>query len=170
MREVPLKNYLILGLVFVLTIGILFYINEWAKTIEKEKLSKSIISEVVNSIKETELETMLLENPDSIVYTSILGNRNIQKFEKKFKDVIQKNDFVTDIVHLDFTEANKDKSVRQKFLRQYNINGESITNLPNIMVFKGGKLYDIYNIRANDYDINLLVEYLEENNIIVESK
>ena len=34
------------------------------------------------------------------------------------------------------------------------------------MIFKDGNLYSIYNIKDNNYNINNLVDYLEEEDII----
>ena len=66
-----------------------------------------------------------------------------------------------------FVKFDENVKAAQEYIKEtYNINNQDIANTPSIMIFKDGNLYSIYNIKDNNYNINNLVDYLEEEDII----
>ena len=165
-KNIPLKNYIILAVVLILSIILVIYFCMWYNAYEESKLNTMIMDKYLQVINYNELNNYLVENKDAVIYSSVLEDQKIRHFEKKFKNIIIKNSLNNDILYLDLTEELKDKNITKDIKETYNINNQDIANTPSIMIFKDGKLYSIYNIKDNNYNINNLVDYLEEEDII----
>lgn len=165
-KNIPLKNYIILAVVLILSIILVIYFYMWYNAYEESKLNTMIMDKYLQVINYNELNNYLVENKDAVIYSSVLEDQKIRDFEKKFKNIIIKNSLNNDILYLDLTEELKNKNITKDIKETYNINGQDITNTPSIMIFKDGQLYSIYNIKEKNYNINLLTNYLEEEDII----
>ena len=165
-KNIPLKNYIILTVVLILSIILVIYFYMWYNAYEESKLNTMIMDKYLQVINYNELNNYLVENKDAVIYSSVLEDQKIRDFEKKFKNIIIKNSLNNDILYLDLTEELKDKNITKDIKETYNINNQDIANTPSIMIFKDGNLYSIYNIKDNNYNINNLVDYLEEEDII----
>ena len=154
MREIPKKNYFILFIVIVLSLLIAFYFRNWYKAYEDSYLSKSIVGNYLFEINYKELDNYLVENQSAIIYVSKVGNEKIRNFEKKFINAINQNDLKNKILYLDLSNYKGDTN------NKYTINDKDITSVPNISVFKNGKLDDIYVIDVDGYNIEKIISYL----------
>ncbi len=154
MREIPKKNYFILFIVIVLSLLIAFYFRKWYKAYEDSYLSKSIVGNYLFQINYKELDNYLVENQSAIIYVSKVGNEKIRNFEKKFINAINQNDLKNKILYLDLSNYKGDTNDK------YTINDMNITSVPNISVFKNGKLDDIYVIDVDGYNMEKIISYL----------
>ncbi len=154
MREIPKKNYFILFIVIVLSLMITLYFRKWYKAYEDGYLSKSIMGNYLFEINYKELDDYLVENQSAIIYVSKVGNENIRNFEKKFINAINQNDLKNKILYLDLSNYKGDTN------NKYTINDKDITSVPNISVFKNGKLDDIYVIDVDGYSMEKIISYL----------
>lgn len=154
MREIPKKNYFILFIVIVLSLMIALYFRKWYKAYEDGYLSKSIMGNYLFEINYKELDDYLVENQSAIIYVSKVGNENIRNFEKKFINAINQNDLKNKILYLDLSNYKGDTN------NKYTINDKDITSVPNISVFKNGKLDDIYVIDVDGYSMEKIISYL----------
>lgn len=154
MREIPKKNYFIFFIVIVLSLLIAFYFRKWYKAYEDSYLSKSIVGNYLFQINYKELDNYLVENQSAIIYVSKVGNEKIRNFEKKFINAINQNDLKNKILYLDLSNYKGDTN------NKYTINDKDITSVPNISVFKNGKLDDIYFIDVDRYSMEKIISYL----------
>lgn len=154
MREIPKKNYFILFIVIVFSLLIAFYFRKWYKAYEDSYLSKSIVGNYLFEINYKELDNYLVENQSAIIYVSKVGNEKIRNFEKKFINAINQNDLKNKILYLDLSNYKGDTNDK------YTINDMNITSVPNISVFKNGKLDDIYVIDVDGYNMEKIISYL----------
>ena len=154
MREIPKKNYFILFIVIVFSLLIAFYFRNWYKAYEDSYLSKSIVGNYLFEINYKELDNYLVENQSAIIYVSKVGNEKIRNFEKKFINAINQNDLKNKILYLDLSNYKGDTN------NKYTINDKNITSVPNISVFKNGKLDDIYFIDVDRYSMEKIISYL----------
>ena len=163
LRKIPVKNYIILGVVIVVTMLILYYFYMWVDVYKESKINISIMDKYMTVINYNELDNYIVENPDTIVYVSVLEDDEIREFEKKFKNKY-KNDLIdNDVLYMNVTDDIKDKSLKDGMVSKYVINGLNITDVPCVLVFKDGMLNSIYSVKDNDYDIDRFVIYI--NNI-----
>ena len=167
-REIPLKNYIILGLVVLLTLGLVYYFYLWYITYEESKLNETIMDRYLEVINYNELNDYIVENRNAMIYTSILEDNDIRKFEIKFKNIVVKNALKDKILYMDMTDIFKDKIKYTELRNSYQVNNYNITNVPCILVFKDAKLVDIYSIKDNDYNTNDILNYITENEMSIE--
>lgn len=162
-KEIPLKNYILLSIVLILTIVVVIYFFLWKNTYEKSKLQTPILDDYLLVINYNELNNYLVENKDAIIYVSKLNNENIRLFENKFKNIINKNNLNNKILYLDLTEELKENSIVKEINKKY---GKEMTEVPTIVIIKDGKISSSYNIKENKYNIKLLEKYLEKEDVI----
>ena len=82
LREIPLKNYLYLLLILIISTLFLIYIYAWYETYNESKLYTGIMNNYLTVINYNELDNYIIENKDAIIYVSVLGNEDINKFEE----------------------------------------------------------------------------------------
>lgn len=159
-KKIPLKNYILLGVVLIITIILVIYLYMWNNTYEENKLNTMIMDEYLQVINYNELENYLTENKNAVIYCSKLENKNIRNFEKKFKKVITKNSLNNDILYLDLTKELKSSKTSNE------LKEKNIYTIPSIIIYKNGTLYSVYDIKNDNYNINKLVDFLEKEEII----
>lgn len=150
-RQVPFKNYIYLALILIATFLILIYIYKWHKTYQESKLNTSIMSDYLTVINYNELDDYIIENKDAVIYVSILGNKEIHKFETSFKNTIQNNNLTNSMLYLDITNENIE-------LAESKLNIDK--NLPYIVVYTNGKISNTYSISKNNYNTKKIIKYL----------
>ena len=162
-KEIPLKNYILLSIVLILTIVVVIYFFLWKNTYEKSMLQIPILDDYLLVINYNELNNYLVENKDAIIYVSKLNDESIRLFENKFKNIINKNNLNNKILYLDLTEELKENNIVKEINKKY---GKEMTEVPTIVIIKDGKISSSYNIKENKYNIKLLEKYLEKEDVI----
>ena len=150
-RKVPRKNYIYLMIILLISILFLLYIYRWYETYKESKLNTSILDNYLTVINYNELEDYIIENKNAVIYVSILGNEQINKFESSFKNTIIDNELKNSILYLNIT--NEDiNSVENKL--------KIDEKLPYIIVYTNGEITDTYSIPEHNYNTKKIVKYL----------
>lgn len=168
LRKIPFKNYVFLGVVLLVSMLILYYFYLWVDAYNESKLNKPIMNKYMDVINYNELDTYLIENPDTIIYVSVLENKEIRDFEKNFKKLFKKKKINNDILYLDITEDIKNEDIKNELSNKYMINSVSILDVPVIIVIENGNVKSIYSISENNYDVDKVKTYI--NSIKFEEK
>lgn len=129
-KEIPLKNYILLSIVLILTIVVVIYFFLWKNTYEKSKLQTPILDDYLLVINYNELNNYLVENKDAIIYVSKLNDESIRLFENKFKNIINKNNLNNKILYLDLTEELKENNIVKEINKKY---GKEMTEAPTLL-------------------------------------
>ena len=166
LRKIPVKNYIILGVVMIVTMMLLYYFYMWVDVYKESKINIPIMDKYMRVINYNEFSDYLIENPDSIVYVSVLEDEKIREFEKKFKNKYRENEIKNEILYMNVTDDISDKKIKNEMSLKYFVNSLNMTDVPCVLVFSDGILTSIYSVSDNDYDINRFVMYL--NNIELE--
>lgn len=109
MRKVPIKNYVLLGL---LAVGVVIICFIFSSLYNKKNtgLYESIIKDVVSSeIKYDDLDNYLQENPNVVLYIYDSSKKNSRDVEKNFKKLILDKDISQYIVYIEKTKEVKEK-------------------------------------------------------------
>lgn len=160
-KEIPFKNYILLSIILIISIVLVIYFYMWYGTYEDNKIYTPIMDEYFTVINYNELEDYLVENKDAIIYVSILGDEEIRTFEKKFKKLFIENSVYNNILYLDLTSEYKDTIIFNNIKAKYGLRG-----LPCIIIFRNGVIYDIYDIKDINYDINNIINFLDNVGVI----
>ena len=164
LRVIPKKNYIILGIVIIVTLCLLYYFYMWFDAYNETRLNKPILNKYMEIINYNEIDNYIVENPNTVIYVSVLENESIRNFEKKVKNSFRDNDIDIEILYLDMTENIKDKEVLQEIEYKYSLNSLSMKDIPCVIIFENGRLDTIYSIQDNDYDIDKFLRFV--NNIV----
>ncbi len=151
LRNVPTKNYIILGIVLLVSLGLVYYFHLWFKAYNENELSNRIMDKYMDNINYNELDNYLVENNNSIVYVSVLNDNDIREFEKKFKTLFRKKKIIHNVLYMDVTND------MLEFNHRY-----SNINVPAIMIFTDGELSIAYKIDPSDYDLNEIKDYIND--------
>lgn len=162
MREIPKKNYLLLGVLFIATIGLLIYLGAWYKQATMYDKNKSIIPSVVMEISEQEFGNYVLENPNTLLYVSSPTDETIKSYEKDLNKIIKSNDLINETVYIDL-----DKNPNLNLSKYYTV---TIKNTPkeknNLYVISDSKIVDYLARNPKNYTKELTLELLEKNGVI----
>ena len=167
LRKIPTKNYIILGVIIAVTLLILYYFYMWVDVYKESRINIPIMDKYMTVINYNELDNYVVENPNTIVYVSVLEDEKIREFEKKFKNKYKNNEIYNEVLYMNITDDIKDKNLKNDMSSKYFLNDLNITDVPCVLVFNNGNLRSIYNVKDNDYNIDRFVIYL--NNIVLES-
>lgn len=151
LRNVPTKNYIILVVVLLVSLGLVYYFHLWFKAYNENELSNRIMDKYMDNINYNELDNYLVENNNSVIYVSILNDKNIREFEKKFKTLFRKKKIVNNVLYMDVSND----------LMAFNHRYSNI-NVPSIMIFTDGELSVAYKIDTDDYDLNEIKNYIND--------
>lgn len=167
LRKIPTKNYIILGVVIFITLLILYYFYMWVDVYKESKINIPIMDRYMSVINYNELDNYVVENPDTIVYVSVLEDEKIRDFEKKFKNKYRDNEILNEVLYMNITDDIKDKNMKNEMISKYSVNSLNITKVPCVLVFEDSMLRSIYSVADNGYDIDRFTIYI--NNILLES-
>ena len=151
LREIPMKNYVYLFIILLGSIVFLIYIYTWYETYKESKLNVSIMNNYLTVINYNELDNYIMENKDAVLYVSVLGDEQIQKFEEKFKNSVLNNNLKEKILYLDLT--NENRAVVTTSL-------EIDERFPYLIVYTNGEITDTYNIQEEEYSTKKIIKYL----------
>ena len=164
LRSIPFKNYIVLGVVLLVSILLLYYFCMWVDVYNESKLNKPIMDKYMDVINYNELDSYLVENPNTIIYVSVLENREIRDFEKKFKKLFKKGKIKQELLYLDITEEMMNDELRNELKNNYSVNSVSILDVPVIIVVDNGEVKSIYSISENNYDVERIKLFINSVN------
>ena len=158
-KEVPMKNYFILALIFLVTVIGVFYAREWYNTSKAYYAQNSVMTKVVREIKSEEIANYTLENQKFVLYVASGKNIELKDFEDEFKNLIQDMDLVDSVLYmnLDGVEPNGFYDLlRNDFSAMSRIKNQIIDDSSaSLYVFTDGKITSVLN-NVNDYSMKRL--------------
>jgi len=113
-------------------------------------------------INYNELDNYLVENPDTMLYVSVLQNKEIREFEKLVKQKYRDKLIENDILYLDITDLNDNE--KNQLVMKYYYNNLNIMDVPCVIVFNDGEIESIYSVKGNNYNIEEFVMYVNQIN------
>lgn len=115
-KDIPKKNYFILGIILIISCILVYYINTWYSLYQYEKRGSSPITTYMEIINYNEVENYIAENSDAIIYVSKSNNLKIRKFEEDNEKLFKKLELNYNILYMDAKDVNKDLKIK------YNVN------------------------------------------------
>ena len=150
-RNIPKKNYIYLFLIILFSLMVIYYVYMWHKSYKESLLNTDILSDYLNVINYNEIDDYIVENKDAVIYVSILGDEVINRFEMNFRNAIRDNDLRSVLLYLNVSEFDK-SVIDEKF--------GTDCSYPYLVVYTGGKVTDVYDIKKNNYKSKKIVKYL----------
>jgi len=140
-RRIPLKNYIILLAISLITILLVFYLRSWYNTSKQYYQNNSIMSEYLSELKSDEINSYIIDNPDVVIYYASAKDTTIKSFEKEFKRLMEEYEINHSIIYIDSSKEENNNIVSK-------LNGISnkkmdTLNIPNLIYIKEGKVNKI---------------------------
>ena len=135
-------NYIILIIVFLISIALVLYLCRCYKVYDEYQKQKSVISGTINEINKEDLEHFILDNPTTYIYICESTNDNCRTFEKTFKKLINKKELNEKIVYLNLPKAEQEDFIKN-FNEKYKYKKELTSNFPAIISFEDGKVISL---------------------------
>ena len=157
-KKRTLKNYVILGVIIILFVGLVLYLCKWYKVYDEYQKEIPVIRGSLQEIVSDDLEYYILDNPNSLIYICTANDENCRNFEKKFKKLVEKKELNDKMIYLNVTGLDQNDFVT-KFNDKYSKKKNLKTNYPAIVLFDEGK---VVNILQADKDNNLNMSKVED--------
>ena len=157
-REIPVKNYVILILVFLVTIVAVFYVRDWYNTTKNYYAQNSVMTKVVREIKSEEISNYILENQRFILYVSSGHDSGIKNFEDDFKNLIQSLDLTDDVLYMNLDGVNSESFydlLKNNYVHNSKIKNQIVDSNSSLYLFTDGKVSGVLN-NVSDYSIKRL--------------
>ena len=151
-RYIPIKNYILIVLMFIAVILITLYLFKWYQVKKDEKISQSYLVEkkLINNQTSSidELKNVLTENSSRLLlYISYRNSSKIYNIEKNYTDIFKKYN-ISDIFYLfDITDIRKDNKNYNNLINNYldiNVNG-----YPVIIYYQDGQISSYKKINSS---------------------
>lgn len=152
-KDIPKKNYFILGIILIISCILVYYINAWYSLYQYEKRGNSPITTYMEIINYNEIENYIAENSDAIIYISKSNNLKIRKFEEDNEKLFKKLELNYNILYMDAKDVNKDLKIK------YNVN-----EYPTILFFKNKRLVNKYVLELDNINYNDIKNIIDYSN------
>lgn len=170
-REIPRKNYYILGVLLIATIALVCYVGNWYRTDQEYKQRNSIITSIISEVKEEELSSYLVDNANIVIYFASSQDLEIKGFEKEFKKYIVEEELKDQIIYVN-TRDIKENKFYQNIIDQYfdsslknkNIN---LNYIPNLVIMKDGKIKDVMITYDVDISMTEVEAFFIKNGVVI---
>lgn len=133
-----LINYILL--MIAITLACLF-VYKMANIYKTNKLSQSVLTEVVGSINYDDIESLTKEmTSDDFIILSFVKSEDTRKIEKNLKKIVLDNDLQRNTYYLDMTDKMLEENYLDELNQKFKLSGSNkIDGLPTILYYRDGK-------------------------------
>jgi len=164
-KKNKVHNYIILLIICICFIAFVFYICKIYNIQEEERLKIPVIRGQLLEIYKDDLDHYIMDNPSSIIYVCTADGEKCRSFEKEFKKLLKKNDYMNQIIYLNLTDVDQDVFL-EEFNKKYNSKTRLSNYYPAFILFEDGKIKSILQgSSSKDVSTNKLKQFLEVNEI-----
>ena len=160
------KNFLLLGIIAVVTILFVFYMNFWFE--QKNKNAESLSAKNLFEIKQNDFDNYIVDNSDAIIYMARGNDTTLRNFEQKFIQLIKDNELSKEIVYLNTDEVNKQfyQDLKEYYNDSLKDENPTLSARANILIIKDRKIVDILYTKNKQIQEDDVQEFFKENDVI----
>ena len=152
-RIIKPKNYLILALIFLATLGLVIGLRDWYNAYRAYELKTSVLKDKLTEVTLTELDTYIAENTDAIIYIEVTEDENSREVANDLVNVIKKRELTGEVVYLSLSSVEDKDSFFNEFNQKYAVD-EKLGNYPALVIFKEGRVEDFVS-RTDKQSLNI---------------
>lgn len=161
-KQVPTKNYIIVGIIFCLSFTLILLGGKWYKNYREYQLTIPVISGYVNEVSKQEIDNYLLENNDTMIYIGKSDDNNCRTLEKDLKTFIKKYNLRDQIIYIDLNKMNDKETFIRNFNNKYATN-KQIDTYPAFVILEDSKILDLVSkTKTQPLNIDDIEQLLEE--------
>lgn len=169
-RVIPIKNYIILIVLFAAVIALVLYLCQLYNIYDEHQREIPIIRDSLYEIQYDELDHYVMENPTTIIYMCTAADEVCRDFEKDFKKLVEQDELQESVIYLNLSNI-KAKDFVETFNNTYSYKRQLKVNYPAFVVFEDGKVKNILQADEDDeLSISEVEQFIELNRIEDESE
>lgn len=153
MKKIPVKNYIKVFILFLLTFVIVLVLaNNYEKKVQYERSNDDIIN-FLPSVKYEELSSYLMEHRDGYIYIASSLDVSLDSFKKEFKDYLLEEELENYFIYLDSsTYSDNDYTALRENIFSSDLQNTKIV-VPNIFAVKNGEIVAV--LYDDDHSIEI---------------
>lgn len=170
-KKIAPKNYVIYGLICILTIVLVFYLSMWYETRKEYYKNNSVMSELLAQINQQELTSYTLENPNSIIYVASSKDEQIKSFEKELKKFVLDNEINNQMVYLDISQSDNvglKNTIKTLVPSNLKVDSFNIESGINFIIFENGQVKAILHKDSDSAQIDHVKNFFTVYEIVEE--
>ncbi len=168
LKKVPIRNYVILMILFVGVLLLLLYFSKWYDVYNDYQKETPVIRGTLSEITNLELEHYILENPTVAIYMCTSSDMKCRNFEKNFKIMLDKNeDLKSNIIYLNLSNIDQDEFV-DNFNNKYSYKIKLNKNYPAIVLFEESRIVGLLQEEDKNLNVEDVRSYLKLHKVGVE--
>lgn len=168
LKKVPIRNYVILMILFVGVLLLLLYFSKWYDVYNDYQKETPVIRGTLSEITNLELEHYILENPTVAIYMCTSSDMKCRNFEKNFKIMLDKNeDLKSSIIYLNLSNIDQDEFV-DNFNNKYSYKIKLNKNYPAIVLFEESRIVGLLQEEDKNLNVEDVRSYLKLHKVGVE--
>ena len=163
-KEIPIQNYIILGIIMVVTLLIVLYSCSWYKQYNDSKINEPVITSVLREVEYNNLDTVLLERDVLIMYMCTTDEDICRSFEKKFSEYVKDQNLTDEIVYLNLGYSSDEEGLLDTVYNKYKCDNlvKKVYEYPTLLIFNQGEIVDVLSSHDKDkISIKQVKEFLE---------
>lgn len=162
-KEIPVKNYVILGIIIIITLLATIYLCAWFRSYNDSKINEPVITSTLREVEYNNLDTVLLERDFLIMYMCTTDEDVCRNFEKKFSSYIKDNNLTEEIVYLNLGYSSDENNLLEKVYNNYKCDNlvKKIYEYPTLVIFNQGEIVDVLSSSDKGITIDEVEEFLE---------
>lgn len=162
-KDKTIKNWIILGVIFILCFGLTLYLCRWYQVYQEYEEQIPVIRGTLSEVSYNDFEHYVVESPTVVVYLCTADDTNCRTFEKDLKKYVDKKNYNNQIIYLNLTGVDQDSFVKE-FNDKYNYKIKLTKNYPAFVIFRDGKIDSILQgNKKRDLSISKVESFLEIN-------
>ena len=162
-KEIPIKNYIILGTIIIITLLVAIYLFSWYRQYTDNKVSEPVITNTLREVEYNNLNTVLKERDVLIMYMCTTDEDICRSVEKKFASYVKDNNLTEEIVYLNLGYSSDENGLLDKVYSNYKSDDlvKKVYSYPTLLIFNQGKIVDVLSSNGkNTITINQVKDFL----------
>ena len=136
-KQVPFKNYIIVAVMFVLTVVLVLGLRSCYRNYLDYSLTIPVINGKIQEIDINEFNDYVLEHDNLFVYIGTSDNQNCRNIEKDLVNLLDSRNIKNETIYLNMT--NKSKNAIKSTLSKYGFNASRV-NYPIFLIINDKKI------------------------------
>lgn len=142
LRKVPIKNYIILIIIFLVTFLLVYYLYSFYNAYNEYQKQIPVIRNTLLEMHSDELDHYIQENSDAVIYLCTASDDRCRKFENSFNKLITKKSLEEYITYINLSDTNISEFTK-KFNNTYKYKKQLKNKYPAIIIFKDNIIVDM---------------------------
>lgn len=169
MRTIKFKNYVILAIIFLVTIAsVLFLRNTYLENKRYEENTNDRLN-ILYEIQEEDLKSYLIENRDIIIYVSHASDDTLDSFENEFKNYIAENEISKEIIYLNLDKVSSTfyTNLQNKYFNDYmKSKSNLVLDQTNLYAVEEGSIKNMLYEQKRNISLNDVEYFLKTNGVV----